>query len=125
MLLRRVIAIAVIATIAWMCSACSAPKGGIVILENGRGTGFTMDFNAWSAQNKCELSLSAGDVLQVEVARESGEIALSIAGKRGDEPYTGNDLAPGMFTVTISEADEYVVRLSGKDATGVVTVKRL
>lgn len=125
MLLRRVIAIAVIATIVWMCSACSAPKGGIVILEDGRGTGFTMNFSAWSAQNKCELSLSAGDVLQVEVARESGEIALSITGKRGDEPYTGNDLASGMFTVTISKADEYVVRLSGKDATGAVTVKRL
>ena len=89
-------------------SACSAPKGSIVILENPNGTGFTMDFKKWSSNSKCELSLNKGDVLQIEVSREDGEIALMISGRNGSEPYTGNNLKSGLFTVTVSETDKYV-----------------
>lgn len=113
--------IAVVAAI----SACSAPKGSIVILENPKGRGFTADFKEWNANNKCELSLNRGDVLQIEVAREAGEIALAVSGKKGSEPYTGNDLKPGVFTVTVSETDDYLIRITGKDATGKVAVKRI
>lgn len=106
-------------------SSCTATKGSIVILENPNGTGFTMDFKEWSAKNKCELSLNRDDVLQIEVARESGEITLTVSGKNGSEPYTGNDLESGIFTVAVSETDEYMIRITGKDATGKVTVKNL
>jgi hypothetical protein len=46
-------------------SACTTTKGSIVILENANGTGFTMEFKQWSAENKCQLSLNKGDVLQI------------------------------------------------------------
>ncbi len=103
-------------------TACSASKGSIVILENPNGTGFTMDFKEWSSKNKCELFLKKGDVLQIEVAREDGEIALAVCGKNGSEPYTGNNLQSGLFTVTVSETDKYDIRIIGKNATGKVTV---
>ncbi|HPO78104.1 MAG TPA: hypothetical protein PLI23_13155 [Thermoclostridium caenicola] len=104
-------------------SACSAPKGSIVILENPNGTGFTMDFKKWSSKSKCELSLNKGDVLQIEVFREDGEIALMVSGNSGSEPYTGNNLKSGLFTVTVSETDKYDIQITGKDATGKVMVK--
>jgi len=113
--------IAVIITI----SACTAPKGSIVILEDPDGTGFTMDFKAWSAENKCELPLREGDVLQIEIARESGEITLSVSGRNGSEPYTGKGLKSGGFTVAVSETDDYAIRIAGKGATGKITVKNL
>ncbi len=106
-------------------SACSAEKGSIIILESPGGAKFTMHFTEWSAKNKCELALERGDVLQVEVARESGEIALAVSGKNGSEPYTGNNLTPGIFTVTVSETDRYVVKITGKNATGKVGIKNL
>ena len=106
-------------------SACTATKGSVVILEKPNGTGFTMDFKEWSAKNKCELSLNRGDVLQIEIARESGEITFTVNGKKSSEPYTGNDLESGIFTVTVSETDEYVIRITGKDATGKIVVKNL
>lgn len=106
-------------------SGCAAPKGGVVILKNPNGTEFTMEFNAWSAKNKCELSMEKDDELQIEVSRDGGAIALTISGKNGGEPYTGNDLESGIFTVTVSEKDEYVITVSGKNATGKVTVKNL
>ncbi|HHW00218.1 MAG TPA: hypothetical protein GXX36_11755 [Clostridiaceae bacterium] len=104
-------------------SACSAPKGSIVILEDPNGTGFTMDFKKWSSKDKCRLSLNEGDELQVEVVHEDGEIDLMINGKNGSEPYSGNDLKSIAFTVAVSETDEYDIRITGKDATGRVTVK--
>ena len=102
---------------------CSATKGSIVILENPNGMGFTMDFKEWSSENKCELSLNKGDVLQIEVVRENGEIALMVSGKNGSEPYAGNNLKSIVFTVTVPETDKYDVRITGKNATGKVTVK--
>lgn len=108
-----------------MTSACSVPKGSIMILENPNGTGFTMDFKKWGSKSKCELSLSKGDVLHIEVLREDGEIALMVSGKNGSEPYTGNNLKSGLFTVTVSETDKYAIRITGKNATGKVMVKNM
>jgi hypothetical protein len=75
-------------------SACTAAKGGIVILENPNGTGFTMDFKEWSADNKCGLALRRGDVLRIETARESGEISLTVSGKTGSEACRLAEIAP-------------------------------
>lgn len=104
-------------------SACNPTKGSIMIFEKPNGNGFIMDFKEWSANNKCQLSLNGGDVLQIEVNREEGEIALAVSGKKGSGPYTGNHLQSGVFTVTVSETDEYFIRITGKDTTGQVTVK--
>ena len=108
-----------------LCPACAAPKGGIVILENPQGNACRMDFKDWSAKNKCELTLKRDEVLQVEILCESGAIALMIRGKNGSEPYTGNGLASGMFTVTVPEADDYLISISGDQATGSLAVKNL
>jgi hypothetical protein len=106
-------------------AACTAPKGSMVIQEDSNGKGFTLDFKEWSSENKSELSLEQGDVLQFEIVREAGEIALNVRGKNGSEPYTGNDICSGTFTVTVSEADKYDIRITGKKATGKLTVKNL
>lgn len=111
--------------LAFSLSACAAPKGSIVILEDGRGTGFTMDMKKFNSRNKCELSLAAGDEIQVKVEHEGGKMAFSVNGKNGSEPYAGNDLESGIFTVTVSETDDYVFGITGKDATGKITVKNL
>jgi len=120
----NIILVLVIATVLSV-SACTAAKGSIVILENPNGSGFSMDFKNWTAQNKCQLSLNRGDVLQFEIVREEGEIALAVRGDKGSEPYTGNRVESGVFTVTVSETDEYLIGITGKNATGKVMVKAL
>jgi len=120
----NIILVLVIATVLSV-SACTAAKGSIVILENPNGSGFSMDFKNWTAQNKCQLSLNRGDVLQFEIVREEGEIALAVRGDKGSEPYTGNRVESGVFTVTVSETDEYLIGITGKNATGKVMVKVL
>jgi len=105
-------------------SGCSATKGSIVILENQKGTEFTIDFKEWSSKEKCTVYLNNGDVMQFEVTHEEGEIALMVSGQKGSEPYTGNNLKSGIFTVTVSESDNYDIKITGKDATGKITVKK-
>jgi hypothetical protein len=102
--------------------ACT-PEGKIIILENGYGTGFTATFNDYTSENKCKLFLVAGDTVQVEVDHEEGKIMLTVSGKNGSQPYTGNDLKSGTFTVTVSETDEYIFHIKGNGATGKITVK--
>lgn len=104
-------------------STCIGPKGSILILEDGQGTGFTMDLKEYNSKNKCELSLNKDEVLQIEITRKIGEINLMVKGENGSEPYMGNNLKSGMFTVKVSEADTYVFHVFGKYATGRVTVK--
>lgn len=105
-------------------SNCTAQKGSIAVHEALDGTGFTMDFKEWSSKNKCELSLNKGDVLQIEVVREDGEVGLTIRGENGTEPYTGNIRESIEFTVTVSETGTYTAYITGKNATGKITVKK-
>ena len=84
-----------------------------------------MDFKEWSSKNKCTLSLNEGDVLQIEITHEEGDITLMISGNNGSEPYTGNTQKSVNFTVTVAETDDYDVRITGKDATGKVMVKKV
>ena len=112
-------------TVIIVISSCTAQKGRIIINESPNGTEFTMNYGKLSAKHKCELSLNKGDVLQIEVICEEGEISLEIRGKNGSQPYTGNNLKPGVFTVTVSEQDEYVFQVKGNDATGKIIVKNL
>lgn len=70
-------------------TGCSALKGGIVISEEPDGTAFTIDFKEWSSQNKCELSLNKGDVVEIEIIRESGEIAFAVSGKKRQRALFG------------------------------------
>jgi hypothetical protein len=106
-------------------SNCAGQKGNIVIVKNPDMTRFTMNLKDWSAKNKYELSLNSGDVLQIEIERESGEIGLIITSKNGAEPYRGNISESITFTVTVSETDKYTAQITGKKATGKITVKKI
>ena len=96
-----------------------------MILEKPNGNGFTMDFRDWNSNNKCTLSLNKGDILQIEIACEEGEIELTVSGQNGSEPYTGNNLKSILFTVKVSERDNYDIRFTSTNATGKVTVKKM
>ncbi|NLK96534.1 MAG: hypothetical protein GX272_00425 [Epulopiscium sp.] len=123
--MHRIILLPLVLGIIIAASACSATEGSDVIPGDQNETGFTMGFKEWSSEYKCELSLNKGDVLQIEVACEDGDIALTISGKNGSEPYTGNNLESFVFTVTVSETDIYDVCIAGNNATGKVSIKKV
>ena len=69
------------------------------------------------------IILNKGDILQIEIACEE-EIELTVSGQNGSEPYTGNNLKSILFTVKVSERDNYDIRFTSTNATGKVTVKK-
>lgn len=112
----------VLAMVLTLSVSCTV-QGSIMILENPNGTGFEIDLKNWSEKDQCKLFLNRGDVLQIEVVRERGEIALVVSGNKGSEPYAGNRVESGVFTVTVSETDEYMIGIIGQNATGKLKVK--
>ena len=120
---RLIIATVVLLAGALLLTAC-ASGGRIVILDNPDGTGFP-----WTSPNSVGAasasSLTAGDVVQVEVARTGGQIGLTVTGLKGSEPYIGSDLPARTFTFSVAETDEYVFRITGKNATGQIIAKNI
>lgn len=123
--LKTMVLSALTAAVILMFSACTATTGSIIILEGMFGAQFDISFMQWSDEDKCEMSLEKGDKLQIEITRESGELDLSIIGKNGSEAYTGSNPDLNTFTVTVSETDEYVILLKGKNATGNIKIKNI
>lgn len=105
-------------------SGCTS-KGSIVIVESLDGTSFTIKLNQYNKSNKCELFLNSNDEVQIEVLLESGTIALTVNGKKGSKPYTGKNLQINIFTISVSEKDDYVFKINGQEATGKIIVKNL
>ncbi len=115
----------VFAAVLLLSSGCWGSKGSVVILEKPGNTQFDVSFDTWSDSSKCEMSLNKGDEVRVEVALESGELDLSMRGKKGSEPYTGNDIKEIAFTVKADETDVYVFRFSGAKASGIMTLMKV
>lgn len=106
-------------------TACELPEGSIMIYEDIKGTGITINLKTFSSNEKLEMELDKESTVQVEVKRDSGVIALTVSGKKGSEPYTGNDLQTGIFTFTVSETDNYIFKIKGENGTGKIIIKKL
>mgnify|MGYP000870969087 CR=1 FL=1 len=124
MLFKKITVGFVIAAL-FLLSACAFVKGNIVVLKNKEETELTMELTAFNAGKECRLSLKERDTLQIDISLDSGSIGLEISGINGSQPYTGNDLESALFTVTVSETDEYVFRITGNGATGKVIITNL
>ena len=106
-------------------AACDSAGGELRIAQAGEGGGYKMAFSQWSGKNRQELSLEAGDELQVEALWEQGELSLGITGQNGGEAYQGKILATGLFTVKVAEGGTYEVHIAGSQATGSVLIRNL
>ncbi|NMB21421.1 MAG: hypothetical protein GX979_11190 [Firmicutes bacterium] len=124
-MLSRILSFMIITAMILVLAACVAPKGSIVILEESQQTGFSMEFSEWSSQGTCALPLKKDDTVQIDVTKTAGTIALTMSGRGSSEPYTGSNVQSGLFTVTVSESDEYTFILTGKAASGTISVKNL
>lgn len=71
------------------------------------------------------FSLRAGDAIDVRVDQVCGELALSI-GREGREPiYEGRNPELSAFRVTVPDAGEYLLCVSGRRAKGSITFQIL
>lgn len=105
-------------------SACFTKQGTIYIVHNN-DTSFTVEMKEYNSTETCKLSLNEDDIIQVQVEHEEGIIYLTVRGSNGSEPYTGNDLATGIFTFRVTETSEHTFSFRGNFATGKILIKKL
>ena len=123
--LRILVGLLVLVALMTVFSACTVTAGGILMNEQPFGAQFDISFQDWSAQDKCEMKLEKGEAILVEIVRESGDLAMTIRGDNGSEPYTGQYLETGSFLLNVSESDNYVIHLEGEHACGEIVLKRV
>lgn len=120
---KRNVGVTLVLVVLLLLASCK-PTGSIVVVESLDGKEVAINFLEWNKQQEYKLYLQKGDVLQFIINREMGKIGLNVMGRNGSEPYTGNDVESGVFTVTVSETDDYVIFITGEDATGQIRIKR-
>lgn len=107
-----------------IASGCSA-RGSADLHKNTQADSVSGTLAKWNGGQNLELQWQAGDVIRVNILCPSGEVALTIRGSKGSEPYTGKGLSKTEFTVTVAQTDTYEIQLQGKNATGSISVERL
>lgn len=70
---------------------------------------------------KASVQLESGDILEVVISNESGNVDVSV-GIDGAEPvYTGNGLTDFRFSLNILESGIYQITVTGHNACGSVS----
>lgn len=85
---------------------------------------FRMDYSVLERQEGSSLALTAGDVLQVSIAQETGTVDVIVGINEKEPIYEGNGLTNISFTLNISESGTYQVSVTGHDACGCVVFQK-
>lgn len=82
---------------------------------------YALNFQTFHSTDSHTFALSEGDRIQVEIAREAGDIAVTIQ-KDGDTPvYQGTSPSLSTFQVGIKKGGTYRVTVTGTHARGNVS----
>lgn len=112
-----------------ICSLTFVACGNKDATFNGSRTGndsqFIMDYTILNTTDSQLLELEAGDIIDVEVISNAGEVSIIIQ-KDGAEPiYESEDASTDTFQIAIEEGGTYKVTVTGEKAEGSVSfVKR-
>lgn len=112
-----------------VCSLVFVACGNEDAIFNGSRTGndnqFIMDYTVLNTTDSQVLKLDAGDILDVEVVSDAGEVSITIQ-KDDEEPiYESENASTDTFQIAIEEGGSYEVTVTGENAEGSVSfVKR-
>lgn len=88
----------------------------------GNDSQFVMEYTMLNTTESQVLELDAGDILDVEVVSDGGEVTIVIQ-KEDEEPiYESENASTDMFQIAIDEGGSYEVTVIGENAEGSVSV---
>jgi uncharacterized protein YdgA (DUF945 family) len=82
---------------------------------------FILDFDALNVIKKHEMSLFAGDIVDVKIVKESGRLDVEVKSSDNQVIYQGNDVSSCEFSLTINDLDIYWFSVNGRKASGYVS----
>ncbi len=82
---------------------------------------FILDFDALNVIKKHEMSLFAGDIVDVKIVKESGTLDIEVKSSDNQIIYQGDDVSSSEFSLTINALDIYWFSVNGRKASGYVS----
>ena len=88
--------------------------------ERNTSTKMTMSHQWFSGSKEREITVEAGETLEVlvDIKTESGTLDAYIINEDGEYNYEGHDVQTDSFTVTLSEEGTYTIRVEAKKHKG-------
>lgn len=86
---------------------------------------YILRFDILNREDSHTMSLQAGDELHCSWKIDAGEAKVLIACVDGDEIYRGDKIDSADFTVTATSAGDYTITVTGRQARGMVEVRKI
>ncbi len=99
-----------------MLSGCV--QASVEVSRNADENHFVLEFQILNTTEYHTFELAAGDEIEAEIVRESGDISLTVQKGKDDPIYEGAEPLSGMFRIGITESGSYRVTITGKQAQG-------
>ncbi len=102
-------------------SSCSGDDIEFDGARTGLANRFVLDFNVLNKTFTHTMELETGDVLDVEITKEKGEIDIAVTDSEEKVIYKGDNASSNKFSIVISKDDEYLFEVTGRKAAGYVS----
>lgn len=83
---------------------------------------YILDIQHMNGTDSHTMSLTAGDVLQVEFETEKGSLHMEITAPDGMVLYSGNGEETTDFEITVPKAGAYTVKTEARHAKGIIKI---
>ncbi|WP_160691982.1 hypothetical protein [Clostridium sp. C2-6-12] len=96
-----------------------------VVNKNITGNTIEYEFKNLSKPISASLDLKAGDTIETIMNLQEGNASIKVEGDNKKVPYEGNLIGSSKFTFEITDKGTYTFTLSGDDASGNITFKKV
>lgn len=93
-------------------------KASVDVSRNADENKFSLEFRLLNSSEYHTFELSAGNEIETEIVRESGDICLTVQKGKDDPIYEGAKPLSGTFRIRIKESGAYRVTVTGNGAKG-------
>lgn len=93
-------------------------QASVGVNRNADENKFVLEFRSLNTSEYHTFELAAGDEIEAEIIRESGDICLTVQKGKDDPIYEGAEPPSGTFRIGITEGGNYRVTVTGDGAKG-------
>lgn len=85
---------------------------------------FTLEYEIFGGTDTWKPRLAEGDILQVDLVVDTGNLAVVIEGPDGNVFYEDDDAETEAFELEITDGGRYAISVTGTDTRGSVSFKK-
>ena len=100
-------------------SGCARPQ--FTGSETANDVQFVLDFSLLNGTRTHSMRLMPGDIVDVIIEKESGQLDIKVASSDGDVLYQADDADSMVFSLIIQKEYTYKFSVTGADAAGSVS----